>query len=643
MSTATPKHTQGLFFPMISIDPENFTTRPARQKIGPFIAAVIILGFATAALVYLLAMRDIGWQPPAVGKNPSGFPVLFGGSSTISKNHILYVSPNTQTYFSSIGGRYEILLSPWRTYFSNRHIKLKEISDIRELSSLNNGTLILPSALALDENERLAIKSFRAQGGAILATWASGSRNGQGDWVGWEFLGSLGSKVIGEISPESTAKHLILNGESPVSFTHPAGLRIWLGKPAERYLRLLPIDQNAQIAARLMDWARIPETERINEGALIFSESSPQIGRTAVLGFAETSWDASPNAIFTLLDDTLSWLARNPRMIRAAWPEGRRSAQIVEMDTEEGFPNALHFASLMNAANYRGSFYLLSSQAKQYPEVTHALARDFEIGLHGDIHTGFKDQSTSGQQARMENMQAELASVFTKQPKITGFRAPNESYDETTEKLLVKNGFRYHVVDPSRSDARLPLIVRQEGVLIEESFVVLPRTQRDDINLAKEGLSSEQLSEALEQDLALGIDMGALGLLSIHSQNFGNESPLAVAMPKFLQKMAKRPDVWAASGEQVADWWRNRERFKVKFNHFNNRVDFDISVIGETALKGGTLIVMLPARDVTPVIQEIKIGMPKPKLIKLDPFRAAIVFDELAPGDYTYQITFKIN
>lgn len=641
MSAVCRTHNFGLRLDMRSIDPEDFSSRPGHKRIASYLPALIILGLASTVLIFLLTMQGAGWQPPYVFPGPTGFPALLGGTTTTSSNAVLYVSPNTQAYFSRSSGNYDVLLNPWRKYAASRHLQLKEIADIQSLAALKNGTLVLPSALALDDAERKAIKNFREQGGAVLSTWATGSRNGQGDWAGWEFLASLGSKVLGEMEPEPVAGHLILNGESPVSHSHAAGLRIWLGKPAEHHLRMLPIQPEAQVAGRFMNWARIPIADRINEGAVIFSESSASSGRAVVLGFAESAWDANEAAIHTMLDDAFNWLARKPHLIRANWPNGLRSAQIIEMDTEDGFASALRFAAMMNTAKYRGSFYLLSSVAKQYPDVVQALGRDFELGFHGDIHVSFKDQSVADQQARIETMTSEIAAIYPDISKATGFRAPTEGYDQNTEKLLVKNGIRYHVADPSRSEDRLPILVRQEGVLAEESFVVLPRTQRDDINLAQEGLTGERLLEALEQDLALSTDMAALGLLSIHSQNYGSEHALTQAMPSFLGKLTKRPDIWPASGEQVAHWWRDKERFKVKIRHFSTRIEFDVTVIGNKPFQGGALIIMLPARDITPEVQEVKSKMAKPRIQPIDAFRSAIVFDELPPGNYNYQLTFK--
>ena len=638
--TASQQPFDGLFLLMQQSGREDLRRSRQRQKMGNFLPALIILGLASAVLIYLLTMEKMGWQTPRIPKDPNAVPLLVGGGGQIGGRITLYVSPNTEAYFKKIGGNYEVLVKPWKDYFASRDLDVKAIQELSTLSSLNNGTLVLPSALALDEGERAAIRRFREQGGAVLATWATGSRTGLGDWAGWDFLGSLGSKVVGEIPPEPVAGHLILNGESPVSHTHPAGLRIWLGKPAERHLRLQTQDEYAQVAGRIMNWARIPLQERYKDAAVIFSEP-PDKGRSVVLGFAESAWEASGINIHTLLDNALNWLGRKPAMVYAKWPAGMRSAQLIEMDTEEGFSNALSLAALMNAARLKGSFYVLSSEAKNHPEILKSLSRDFEIGLHGDIHVGFKGQSAEEQQKRIERMVGDLSTVYPNIANTKGFRAPTESYDQATEKLLSQNGFGYHVADPSRSEARLPFFVRENKLPNTNPLVILPRTQRDDINIDQEASSVAQWEEFLEIDAELSHDMGALGLLSVHSQNFGATHPLTNAIPKLLSSLSKRTDIWIETGDQIASWWRERERFKVSIKQVGVRLEFDISVVGDKPLKGGTLMVMLPTRHGKVIIEGTKARMPTPSVKSVDAFRTAIVFDELSPGSYQYQVLFN--
>ena len=241
----------------------------------------------------------------------------------------------------------------------------------------------------------------------------------------------------------------------------------------------------------------------------------------------------------------------------------------------------------------------------------------------------------------MQIMRGELATVMTDTKAVTGFRAPLESYDATTEQLLHRFGIRHHTVDPGRSDARLPVVARLAGVAPDDALIILPRTQRDDINLSRQNLSVEQTTRNLIDDFDLAVDSGALGLLSVHSQNFHPESVLIKAMPGLIDRIKQRRNqVWLASATQVADWWRERAHFKLSSVNTGKRLEFDITVEGSKPLNGATLIIMLPQKGVLPSIQSMKTGLPKPTVTALDDYRAAVMFSSLKPGNYSYQATF---
>jgi peptidoglycan/xylan/chitin deacetylase (PgdA/CDA1 family) len=391
-----------------------------------------------------------------------------------------------------------------------------------------------------------------------------------------------------------------------------------------------------------MTWPRTPDEERRNEGAIIFSEVNPGIGRSAVFAFAETTWESRPFVPYQVIDDTLQWLARRPSIVRAAWPDGKVAAEIIEMDTEQAFSNATAFATLMKAINYRSTFYVLTSVASQFPDVLKELAREFEIGYHGDVHVGFKDQPSNTQEQRILNMMSELRMILPDTKNITGFRVPTESYDKTTELLMQKHGIRHHAADPSRLEGRLPMILKMDGIAPEDALIVLARTQRDDINLYWEKLSAEQTTKALIDDFDFAVNTGALGFLSIHSQNFGEGSVLRQAMPGFLEHVQKRRNqIWLASSNQVAQWWRDRERSTISSSISGKRLDFNLTVKGSQPISGLTLIVMLPEKGVLPAVRSTQIGSVVPKVAKLDDYRAAVLFDSLAPGDYVFQATFE--
>lgn len=610
--------------------------KPAFRRLGTYLPIMIVMGLAITIMIYLMSMQMLGWKTPFIGARAAVTSVPSG-----STNVYLYASPNSKNYFARIGANYEMLLIPWRHYFADRKIAASEITDPARLQSLSDGVLILPSAVALSTDERNQIARFRAKGGALLATWASGSRDENGEWQGWQFLEGMGAKVVGDIPAQPPARHLVLNGESPVSNTSPAGQRIWMGNAAEPFLRLKTVS-GSMVAARIMNWARIPDHERRDEGAVLFSEDAPDKGRMAVYAFAESAWESQPQPIYRLVDDTLSWLQHTPTMVRAVWPNGLQAAQVIEMDTEEGFPNALRFAAMMQELNYHGTFYVLTSLGQKFPEVLNTLSRSFEIAYHGDVHDSFKGQPEAVQLRRIDTMKKQMATVVGDTSKITGFRAPTEGYDATTEKLLQQNGLRHHVTDPNRSDARLPLLVTRDGVSSADALIALPRTQRDDINLSRENLTAEQTTQALIDDFDTALGMGALGLLSVHSQNYASDSVLTNAMPAFLAHVKlHREQIWLASAGDVANWWRERERFKLSMRVLGKRQEFNISITGGKPLNGASIMVMLPQKNRLPQVQSIKVGVKKPLVRQLDPYRAVIAFDVLAPGDYAFQATFE--
>jgi hypothetical protein len=343
-----------------------------------------------------------------------------------------------------------------------------------------------------------------------------------------------------------------------------------------------------------------------------------------------------------LISDTLQWLRREPAIIQGAWPNGKRAAQVIAMDTEEGFANAAAFASLMKSIDYRSTFYVTTSVGKLFPQVLAPLARDFELGYLGDTYASFKGQAPAVQEQRLRAMQSELSSVLPEPKGITGFRAPSEGYDATTEMLLQKVGIRHHAAGPQSSSARLPLLVKTEGVKSTDSLVVLPRTQRSDINLYQEKLTAEQTTKALIDDFDLALDTGSLGLLSVHSRNFATDSVMAAAMPGFLAHLKERRAlVWLASAGQVADWWRERERFKLTPRITGKRIEFDITITGQQPFNGATVIVTTPQRGVQTTVVGATVTVVKPTVSKIDDYRAALVFESLAPGNHSYLVTFS--
>ena len=121
-------------------------SHPFFKRIGSWLPTMIILGLAVPLLIYLAIMQSMGWRTPVLGVRGVIAYVTSGESDVM-----LYASPNSRAYLAGIGGNYETLLVPWRTYFLDRKLAVKEIEDATQLRNLKKGVIVLPSAVALSE------------------------------------------------------------------------------------------------------------------------------------------------------------------------------------------------------------------------------------------------------------------------------------------------------------------------------------------------------------------------------------------------------------------------------------------------------------------------------------------------------------
>lgn len=578
---------------------------------------------------------------------------------------LLYASATTRAFLPGVGGQQEALLQPWRRLLTARRLPHRESGHLADLEALKaEDVLILPSAVALDGPERQALLRLRDRGVHLLVTWSAGSRDARGRWAGHQFAQELtGFTIRGELDPAAKRPFLLPHGDTALNQQLPAGRRIWLGELAERPLRL----SGGQAGASYLDWARTVLRRGETEAAIVYDEGGGRRGRRVLFGYAETAWSFSPADYEALAEQALAWLLRQPRAQIAAWPNGARAAQLIEMDTEDGFANAIHFAELMEQMNAAGTFYCLSSEARRHPELLRRLVTKHEVSFHGEVHFGFRGLPRDKQLRRLERMLAEMSEVLGSRDGWPagagrGFRAPTESYDETTEALLVAMGFEHHAADPQRSEDRLPLLVwpatatpaaHAEGSASPARLplVVLPRGQLDDLNYMELMLGADDVGQAVVAEYEFNLQLGGLGLLSVHSQNFADpqrwlarprHTPLmTLALEALVRHVGPRHDrAWIAPGDRIARWWRERSRVRLDSRPAGDGLELELQVGGERPVQGLTLLLplrhegrspQLRAQPTTPAAQA--------RLRTLDRFTAALVFAELPPGRHRLSVS----
>ncbi len=567
-----------------------------------------------------------------------------GASPKPLESVYLYSSPITSAFFSSNGASYDSLKQHWREYLRPHGKSFREVSKANLMAGLKPGVLVLGSAALLDEQERRAIQLFAESGGSILATWGTGVRNGKGQWAGYGFVeGLLEMKVNGKVlsadNKENNTRFLNPFGDGPLTWAVPAGQRVFLGEVAETPIRV----DSPNLAARYFSWERYPAPKDSN-GAIAFLEKGRS--RRVYFGFSESSWEYDERReIPNLIDSALAWLKRETSVYKAAWPNGSLSAQLLEMDTEDKYLNALDFSRDMESNGLRGTFYSLTSIARQHRDTVQKLSERHEIGYHGELHVGFKGKTPDAQEKRLNDMAAEMRdTVGTRAlPAVTGFRAPTEAWDTTTEKVLRKLGVRYNVTGPSASEGRLPFFSASEpGLTPEEALVDLPRTQMDDLNYLGLRLGAATAAQLIMLDFDYLHEAGALGVLSVHSQNYATGDLMTRITPPYLKKLQQQRDlVWTATGKEIADWWRIRDRvvYRQPKGSISNFA-FDVRPPG--GVKGITFFVTHPAMDVGP--KSISAGngnSPLPELKRIDAYRSVLIFrQELKAGSYDYALEF---
>ncbi len=546
----------------------------------------------------------------------------------------VYSSPTTDRFFTSQGQSYEQIIKRWRPYLRKYGQHARNLTREELLAGVPPGVLILPTAVALDAQERASITRFTILGGSLLGTGLVGTRDEQGKFVGMDFLHSTFNVRSHGFFPLSDDTFFMPFGDGPVSWPIPAGRRMPIVSSKDSLLRISAEHE----AAVVMGWARSMQIEP--NGVMAFDEKGK--GRVAYFSPPDNAWLSNNDALL-LLDATLAWLRREPHAYKAAWPNGYVASQLIEMDTEDMFYSAPSFAQDLEREGLKGTFYSLTSEAARVPDVVRDLIkRGHEIGYHADVHFGFKGVSVGEQEQRIRFMKQQMQGILGEETKeATGFRSPLESYDKNTELLLRKYGLLHHAADPGASDGRLPFFSDSEsGLPPDKALVVLPRTQLDDIDFIEMKLTPEQVNTILNYDLDLTLRSGSFGLLSVHSQNYVEGGLMLRSMGEYLRKVATYRDrLWVARGDEIARWWRQRESVQVDQQWLDDRMQVSVKNTNKESVSGFTVFVTLPGKNAT-LRATVTTKATAVRIKSIDEFRAALVFDALPPGTTQLRISF---
>lgn len=254
------------------------------------------------------------------------------------------------------------------------------------------------------------------------------------------------------------------------------------------------------------------------------------------------------------------------------------------------------------------TFCITAITLKRHPEVIRKISKQgIEFAVHGNIHTDHKLMS-SGEQTR--HFQQAIDTFKTFQIPFTGFRAPYLRISNETHEVLNKLEFLYDssyvihwdVVDqgiyPRRAWREYNNLLNFYQAHSAQDYLVLPRFTNgiteipvsipdDEAIIDRLGLRDEnKIANVWSAILEQIYNRGELFAIQLHPERIsvcGNALANVLRQAKVL-----KPPIWIATLGEIAQWWKEREGFRLEVNSEGNgkyRVTADCSEKATLLLK----------------------------------------------------------
>lgn len=224
-----------------------------------------------------------------------------------------------------------------------------------------------------------------------------------------------------------------------------------------------------------------------------------------------------------------------------------------------GVPKIL---DLLKKYNLTATFFVPAWTAENYPEVFKKIAAaGHELAHHGYHHERFFDKSYVEQKEIIERSQAIFKRLTGKTAQ--GFRTPSGDWARETPQLLQEMGFTYS--SSMRGDDR-PYRTEINGRVTD--FIEIPtRWELDDYVQSAYNLypaepagqdriaSHRWVLDNFTREFDGYYRYGLCFVPMMHPQIIGRPGRILM-LEKLIQHIKSFPDVWFATGGQIAEWWR---------------------------------------------------------------------------------------
>jgi peptidoglycan/xylan/chitin deacetylase (PgdA/CDA1 family) len=244
------------------------------------------------------------------------------------------------------------------------------------------------------------------------------------------------------------------------------------------------------------------------------------------------------------------WTSRDPRNAKKP---GMLSQGV--FGAKVGVPLILQF---LQQERLRTTFFVPGVVAERYPDlVRQMVAEGHEIGHHGYLHEWVDPDDPAGEEAVLVRGLQALESVAGVKP--VGYNAPAWETSPVTFQLLEKYGFTYSC---NMMDHIEPYFHPGSGT---PGVVELPiHWLLDDAPFALTSVASPRalfpashIMEVWLEEFRGIYEHGGLVNITMHPQVSGRPGKLQM-LRRFFAEVRSYPDVWIATCEEVAQWWRSQ-------------------------------------------------------------------------------------
>ena len=340
---------------------------------------------------------------------------------------------------------------------------------------------------------------------------------------------------------------LILRGDQLLTLGFDAGLIIDVNSPFGVYQAFSDSPQAVSIGYTI-------EAGGDHETRL-FAKTTGS-GRLVWMDFTPSPQDSGPSVnvhyLRALMASIFRYLSKQSYSALATWPDARRFSALIEEDTEDKFAYAQKVLKIANSKSFPISWYILSNEALKNRQLTQVLAKNGEIGCHGDNHGVFTKSSRREQRVRIARCQKVLRIITGITPH--AFRPPEEEYNSDTVDAIINAGMDHYIANRS-PDRAVPEIQLSEAD--GKTLVSIPRMVSDDYELwHTRDLDYDETIKELDNEISWMHNIHGLYMFSFHSQFMKNKNNLH-AIAHIIDTLQKLKGYYATSSD-IAQWWRFR-------------------------------------------------------------------------------------